>query len=138
MRHGLITNDFPPKVGGIQSYLYELWRRQDPQSFAVLTSSSHREAKKFDADQNFRVERGSSVLLPIRRMKKRAREFIAQNDLQFVVIDPAVPLGMIGPSLGVPYAVVLHGAEVTVPARLPFVCDMLKRVLRNASHIISA
>ncbi|MDQ1381391.1 MAG: hypothetical protein QOJ71_2110, partial [Actinomycetota bacterium] len=23
----LVTNDFPPKLGGIQSYLYELWRR---------------------------------------------------------------------------------------------------------------
>ena len=36
-----------------------------------------------------------------------------------MVIDPALPLGLIGPSLGLPYAVVLHGAEVTVPGRLP-------------------
>ena len=38
MPHLLVTNDFPPKVGGIQSYLWELWRRLPPDSFAVLTT----------------------------------------------------------------------------------------------------
>ena len=37
--HLLVTNDFPPKVGGIQAYLWELWRRLDPDSFAVLTAT---------------------------------------------------------------------------------------------------
>ena len=43
------------------------------------------------------------------------REFGAD----LVVLDPAVPLGLVGPSLELPYDVVLHGAEVTVPGRLP-------------------
>ena len=34
----LVTNDFPPKVGGIQSYLYELWRRLPPDETTVLTT----------------------------------------------------------------------------------------------------
>ena len=29
--HVLVTNDFPPKTGGIQSYLWELWRRLPPE-----------------------------------------------------------------------------------------------------------
>ena len=37
MRHLLVTNDFPPKVGGIQNYLWDLWSRLDPSSFVVLT-----------------------------------------------------------------------------------------------------
>ena len=37
MTHLLVTNDFPPKVGGIQNYLWELWRRLPPEEFAVLT-----------------------------------------------------------------------------------------------------
>ena len=36
-----------------------------------------------------------------------------------VQLDPAVPLGLIVPSLDLPYHLVLHGAEVTVPGRLP-------------------
>ena len=31
MAYLLVTNDFPPKVGGIQSYLYELFRRLPPE-----------------------------------------------------------------------------------------------------------
>ena len=38
MTHLFVTNDFPPKVGGIQTMLWELWRRLDPSSFAVLTT----------------------------------------------------------------------------------------------------
>ena len=34
----LVTNDFPPKLGGIQSYLYELWRRLPPEETTVLTT----------------------------------------------------------------------------------------------------
>src|SRR5207302_5853329 len=36
--HILVTNDFPPKLGGIQSYLWELWRRLAADRFAVLTT----------------------------------------------------------------------------------------------------
>ncbi|MEJ7721264.1 MAG: hypothetical protein WKF58_12850 [Ilumatobacteraceae bacterium] len=36
--HLLVTNDFPPKIGGIQSLLWEWWRRLPPESFVVLTS----------------------------------------------------------------------------------------------------
>jgi phosphatidylinositol alpha-1,6-mannosyltransferase len=56
----------------------------------------------------------------------------------FVVPDPAVPLGIVGPRLELPYMVVLHGAEVTVPGRLPLSRLILSRVLKNASHIIAA
>ena len=51
MTHLLVTNDFPPKVGGIQAYLWELWSRMDPSAFAVLTASSHPGAPAFDAEQ---------------------------------------------------------------------------------------
>ena len=37
-KHILITNDFPPKVGGIQSYLWELWRRLPSEDFFVHTT----------------------------------------------------------------------------------------------------
>ena len=33
--HLLVTNDFPPKIGGIQSYLWELWRRLPPDDVTV-------------------------------------------------------------------------------------------------------
>jgi len=38
VKHLLVTNDYPPKIGGIQSLLWEWWRRLPPDRFAVLTS----------------------------------------------------------------------------------------------------
>ena len=68
-RHLLVTNDFPPKVGGIQNYLWDLWSRLDPSSFVVLTASSDDGAAAFDAAQaerGIRIERvpGHDPLLP--------------------------------------------------------------------------
>ena len=138
MKHLLVTNDFPPKVGGIQNLLWEWWRRLPPDSFAVLTSP-HAGAESFDAVQAFEIRRVREPwLLPhpfmVRRINKMAREIGAD----FVVLDPAVPLGIVGPRLELPYMVVLHGAEVTVPGRLPLSRLILSRVLKNASHIIAA
>ena len=61
-KHLLVTNDFPPKVGGIQSYLWELWRRLPSDSFAVLTTP-YRGAAEFDAEQPFRVVRSPEPVL---------------------------------------------------------------------------
>ena len=136
--HLLVTNDFPPKIGGIQSYLWELWRRLPPDDFTVLTSP-YRGAAEFDALQEFRVERTREpVLLPVPWMAHRVRNLAAETGARLVVLDPAVPLGLIGPHLGLPYAAVLHGSEVTVPGRLPVTRQLLSRVLSGASMLICA
>jgi phosphatidylinositol alpha-1,6-mannosyltransferase len=138
VRHLLVTNDFPPKVGGIQSYLWELWRRLPPERFAVLTSA-HPEAAAFDAAQPFRVVRARSrVLLPTPAVRRQIEGLARELEASLVVLDPALPLGLLGPGLRLPYAVVLHGAEVAVPGRLPLAGSLLTRVLRDASHLVAA
>lgn len=138
VKHLLVTNDFPPKVGGIQSYLWELWRRLPPESTTVLTTP-HRGDVAFDARQPIRVERDRArVLLPTRALVARVDRLAAGLDVDLVLLDPAVPLGIIGPRLERPYGVVLHGAEVTVPGRTPVARSVLGRVLRGASVVVSA
>ena len=137
MGHLLVTNDFPPKVGGIQSYLWELWRRLPPERVTVLTTP-HPDAAAFDAAQPFRIERvRRPVLLPTPGLARRVRDLAASVGAGLVVLDPALPLGLVGPHLGLPYAAVLHGAEVTVPGRLPATRPALARVLRNATHLVA-
>jgi len=142
MTHLLVTNDFPPKVGGIQAYLWELWRRLDPSSFTVLTASSHPDAEVFDrqqADAGFRIERvAAPVLLPVPGHVRRIRSLAEETGAALVVIDPALPLGLAGPALGLPYAVVLHGAEVAVPGRVPVARQTLAAVLRRATLVVCA
>lgn len=138
MRHILLTNDFPPKVGGIQSYLWELWRRLPPDDVTVFTAS-YLGAEWWDRQQKFRIVRAREpVLLPQPHLASRVKQLAEQVGAEAIVIDPALPLGLIGPSLGLPYGVVLHGSEVTVPGRLPVSRRLLGRVLKNASLVIAA
>jgi phosphatidylinositol alpha-1,6-mannosyltransferase len=138
VKHLLVTNDFPPKIGGIQSLLWEWWRRLPPDSFAVLTSP-YEGAAEFDAGEPYRIERTREpVLLPHPWMVHHVNDLAAEFGADIVVLDPAVPLGLIGPSLDLPYHLVLHGAEVTVPGRLPGAKQALAYTLRRAEGIIAA
>lgn len=138
MTHLFVTNDFPPKIGGIQTMLWELWRRLDPSTFVVLTTP-HPGAEAWDAVQPFRVVRTRErVLLPSPWMVRRVDDLAAEVDADVVLLDPALPVGLLGPRLRAPYGVVLHGAEVTVPGRLPAASRLLRRVLDGAGLVVAA
>jgi phosphatidylinositol alpha-1,6-mannosyltransferase len=142
-RHLLVTNDFPPKVGGIQNYLWELWSRLDPESFVVLTASSHPEAASFDAEQatrGVRIVRVPERILyfPTPGALRAVRRYAHEFSVDLVLFDPALPLGLLGPRLDVPYGVILHGAEVTVPGRVPVGRAALARVLRGSAVVVAA
>ena len=139
-RHLLVTNDFPPKTGGIQVYLHELWRRLEPHRAVVVTATSDPNAETFDMTSEVVVERiaAKTLFLPTWRAKRAIEEAIKRHEPDLVLLDPAWPLGLLGPGLSVPYGVVVHGAEVTVPGRLPVVASSLRYVLKNAEVIICA
>jgi phosphatidylinositol alpha-1,6-mannosyltransferase len=135
----LVTNDFPPKVGGIQSYLWELWRRLPPGDVTVLTTP-YAGAAQFDRAQPFRVVRDKDrVLLPTPGLAGRIDALARDVNADLIFLDPALPLGALGPRLrAAPYVTVLHGAEVTVPGRLPGSRVLLRRVLDCAAGILAA
>jgi phosphatidylinositol alpha-1,6-mannosyltransferase len=138
VKHLLVTNDFPPKIGGIQSYLWELWRRLPADETVVLTTP-HAGSSQWDRAQAFRVVRTREpVLLPHPWLVRRVDALAREVDAQIVLLDPALPLGAIGPWLERPYGVVVHGAEVTVPGRLPLTRPVLGRVLRGARLVVAA
>jgi phosphatidylinositol alpha-1,6-mannosyltransferase len=138
MKHLLVTNDFPPKVGGIQAYLWELWRRLPPEDTFVYTTP-YRGAAEWDAAQPFWIERSREpVLLPHPQLIRRVNQLADKLDVDLVLLDPAVPLGLIAGGLERPYGVVVHGAEVTVPGRVPVLRPALGRVLRGARLVVAA
>lgn len=139
-RHLLVTNDYPPKTGGIQVYLHELWRRLEPGRAVVLTASSHLDADQFDQTSGVVTERvsASTLYLPTPKVLAVIEAAIRRHQPDLVLIDPAWPLGLLGPRLSRPYGVILHGAEVAIPARLPLVASSFRYVLRHASVAICA
>ncbi len=137
-RHLLVTNDYPPKLGGIQNYLWELWRRLPPDEVCVLTRS-HPGDTEWDAQQDHQVIRSPrQFLLPTREMAAEITDLADEIGAELVLYDPAVPLGLLAPRLPHPYGVILHGAEVTVPGRLPGSKQLLAQVLRGAEVVITA
>ncbi|MER7269461.1 glycosyltransferase family 4 protein [Micromonospora sp. WMMD712] len=135
----LITNDFPPRPGGIQSFVHNLAVRQ-PTGSVVVYASSWRGAEKFDADQPFEVVRErTKVLLPTPLIARRAARLARRHDCDTVWFGAAAPLGLLAAGLrrraGVRRAVALtHGHEVGWAA-LPVARAALRRIGRGADVV---
>ncbi|MEO6987865.1 MAG: glycosyltransferase family 4 protein [Aquihabitans sp.] len=137
MKHLLVTNDFPPKIGGIQSYLWELWRRL-PADEAVVLTTPYDGAEAFDQAAGFRIERiRERFMLPTPKLRRQILDLATEIDADLILFDPALPVGQLAPGLGRPYGVILHGAEVTVPGRVPGARHALARVLRGADLVVA-
>jgi phosphatidylinositol alpha-1,6-mannosyltransferase len=130
----LITNDFPPRPGGIQQFVHNLAVRQ-PAGSVVVYASTWRGAEKFDAEQPFEVVReNTSVLLPTPAVARRAAELARANGCDTVWFGAAAPLGLLAAGLrrnaGVERAVALtHGHEIGWAA-LPGARLLLRRIAR--------
>ena len=138
MKHLLVTNDFPPKIGGIQSYLWELWRRL-PAEEAVVLTTPYEGAAEFDRAADLRIERVDlPVMLPTPGLRRQIVDLAEEIDADLVLLDPALPLGHLGPGLDRPYGLILHGAEITVPGRVAGPRHVLARTLRGAELVVAA
>lgn len=134
----LLTNDYPPKVGGIQVYLWELWRRLPADRISVLTHE-YPGSDSFDSAQPYPITRlPGKVLLATPRRKAQINAHLDALKPDLVLIDPALPLGFLGRQLTRPYGVILHGAEATIPSQLPVLRQAMRHVLKSAEVIISA
>ena len=144
-RHLLVTNDFPPKVGGIQNYLWELWRRLDPDASWCSPPRSDPGAAAFDAAAGraghpHRARARAHPLLPdARRAGRRMRRLCRRDRAStWSCSTRRSRSGCSVPGSACPTASILHGAEVTVPGRLPARAPALGHVLRGASVVVSA
>jgi phosphatidyl-myo-inositol dimannoside synthase len=135
----LITNDFPPRAGGIQQFVHNLAIRQPNESVIVYTSQ-WRGWEKFDADQPYPVIReDTSVLLPTPNVARRAAQIARAYDCDRVWFGAAAPLGLLADGLrartGVTRAIALtHGHEVGWAA-VPGARAMLRRIARGVDVI---
>ena len=78
----VVTNDFPPRPGGIQTFVHELVSRLDPADVVVYTSRS-KGWEEFDREQPFEVVReDTSVLLPTPGVRRRAAELVKSRSCE--------------------------------------------------------
>jgi len=95
----IVSNDFPPRRGGIQSFVHALASRM-PAGSVVVYAPSWDGAAAFDARQPFPVIRHpTSLMLPVPTVGRRAARILREHDCDTVLFGAAAPLGLLTPSL---------------------------------------
>ncbi len=95
----LVTNDFPPRTGGIQRYLLELATRLPAGGLAVY-APAWAGSDAFDARLPFPVHRHpTSVMVPEPTVARRAAALAREHGADTVWFGAAAPLALLGPWL---------------------------------------
>jgi len=117
----VVTNDFPPRVGGVQQYVWTLLSRLPPDRVAVL-APSWPGWREHDAAAPFPVHRWPTTFLwPTAELERRVRLLAAEHRADVILFGHGFPLPWMAPGLaarGIPSVALTHGAELWI-ARTP-------------------
>ncbi|WP_210587336.1 glycosyltransferase family 4 protein [Streptomyces sp. GESEQ-35] len=141
----IVTNDFPPRPGGIQAFLHNMALRLDPEQLVVYASTWKRSREgieataAFDAEQPFTVVRDrTTMLLPTPQVTRRAVGLLRGHGCTSVWFGAAAPLGLMAPALRAAGAERLvattHGHEAGW-AQLPAARQLLRRIGESTDTI---
>jgi phosphatidyl-myo-inositol dimannoside synthase len=127
----VVTNDFPTRQGGIESFVYALCDRLPADDVVVYTASMPGDAE-FDARLPFRVVRDrASMLLPTPAVARRTADVLRTERCDSVLFGAAAPLGLLAPALrraGAGQIVGLTHGHETWWARVPGARRALRRI----------
>ena len=138
----LVTNDFGPRAGGIETFVIGLLERIKGHEVTVFTSQQG-DTSVYDQQWldkfGVRVIRDQSkILLPTWRVTRAAQKIVAAKNIDVVVFGAAAPLALMSPSLrksGVKKIIALtHGHEVWWAKIFPF-NFAIKRIGKNVDHL---
>lgn len=134
----VITNDYPPRTGGIQNFVYELLKGLDPEK-VVVYCSNWRRAKEFDLLQNYKIIRTpSKVLLPTRKQTQEVIKIAKRFECDRVLFGASTPLGLMAPALrsaGIEkIGALTHGHEAGW-AGIPILRQIVKKAFQDLDFI---
>ncbi len=118
----VVTNDFPPRIGGINDYVAQLVRRL-PAGDVTVFSSTYKGAAEFDRSFPQEVIRlPTEMMLPTPGVRRELHALLKERRPDIVLFGAIWPLGHMGPGirrkLDIPYGGFSHGLELT-GARIP-------------------
>ncbi|OZC47661.1 alpha-(1-2)-phosphatidylinositol mannosyltransferase [Rhodococcus sp. RS1C4] len=95
----LVTNDFPPRPGGIQSYLHSFATRFPADELVVYAPRWRGDSHvKFDERQPFEVVRHpTTLMLPTPLVARRAAQLVRAHGCDSVWFGAAAPLAVMAP-----------------------------------------
>lgn len=127
----IVTNDFPPRQGGIEAFVKALADRFDPADVVVYTSSEPG-STEYDATLPYPVIRDKTrMLLPTKRVRKAVIEVMKEHGADRILIGSSAPLGLMSADLKAAGAqrvvAITHGHEVWW-AKLPISRGLLRKI----------
>ncbi len=131
MRTLILTNDFPTRQGGIETFIKALADRLPPSDVVVYTASMPGD-RELDATLSYTVVRDrAGTLLPTRRVRREVVRAMQEHGCDTVLVGSSVPLGLLAPALRAAGArrvvAMTHGHEVWW-SRLPLARQALRKV----------
>lgn len=134
-RYVLVTDDYPPQVGGVARYVGELVKRSNGVMRVIVPEGRETRGPGEVAARPFRGK-GWPAWWPVFRICKsidRTREMI--------VVTHLLPIGtaawLARRSGGAPYVVICHGLDVRLAARNVWKRWLARRILRSAETVIA-
>lgn len=133
-----VTNDFPPRIGGINYFVDQLMRRFPPGN-ATIFSSRFPGWEAFDREYPHEVIRlETEMMLPTSAVRRRLHAELRSRKPDIVVFGATWPLGHMGPAitrkLGIPFLGFTHGLELTGT----LVPGLLRHIGRDAAMLTAA
>jgi phosphatidylinositol alpha-1,6-mannosyltransferase len=132
----IVTNDFPPRVGGVQQYVWSLAANLPADRVAVI-APSWPGWREHDAAVPFPVERfPPRFLWPSADLAERVRIAATEHGSEAVLFGHGLPLALLGPRLNLPYLVATHGTEYWF-AQTPGLHTLLRRATARAGRVLA-
>jgi phosphatidyl-myo-inositol dimannoside synthase len=114
-----LTNDLPPRTGGIQQFIANLLVRVHPDTTTVIGPGGEPDAAAHDAAQPYRTVRAPGRVLPTPGIRRLVVETARERSPDVLVLGASWPLGELAPALrddlGIPVVALSHGLEAGLP-----------------------
>ncbi|MFA6410617.1 MAG: glycosyltransferase family 4 protein [Candidatus Buchananbacteria bacterium] len=155
----LVTLDFPPNLGGVATYYYNLCKNLPADKIVVLAPNQPG-AEEFDQKQNFAIIRKNLIkdfpqtwpsgfrgvfkiiasvkwLTLIRQINLIAKH----HKIELIQAGQVLPIGTLAwlywRKKGVPYIFYAHGLDIMLPQKFMRKKTLLKKIIENAKAIVA-
>jgi phosphatidylinositol alpha-1,6-mannosyltransferase len=124
----LVTIEYPPQVGGVANYYFNLAKNLPVDKLEVFTNQND----ELLAKRSF---------LPWLKAFKAIKKRIKEKGIEVILVGQILPLGtivwLLSKYLKIPYIVFTHAMDITYPQKYPRKKILMQKILNSAEKIIT-
>ena len=147
MKTLILTLEYPPQIGGVASYVYNLAEHLPPEEVVVYAPKMAGDAE-FDKKNNWKVIRGKPYFALIwprwLRMFWEVKKIIKKENIGQIYVHHALPAGYVAYFLRkfyhIPYTIFFHGTDLIMgiknkKGKLRKVCSAADKIVVNSNYL---